>query len=140
VKIENLPAKNTYIRQGSKLWDLKINGRRITQLAPVSGRVNTINPACKMGIPLPSRTLEKSWILKLSTSSFDIDSKNLLSQNQAEIINSALRDELVMFASEDHLLNDGGEVDPAFLTSISDEKWKLFLGKFFPYVKEEIKT
>ncbi len=133
VKIENLPMQNTFIQQGSKLWDLKINGRLISQLAPVSGRVDAINPACKLGIPLPSKELEKSWIVKLSSGNYKNDSNNLLNESQTEIINSALKEELIMFASEDHMLNDGGEIDPLFLRSLDEEKWNMFVKKFFPY-------
>jgi glycine cleavage system H lipoate-binding protein len=133
VKLENLPAPNTYVPQGSKLWDLKINGRSISQLSPISGRIVEINPACKMGIPLPSKEVENSWIVKIVTKNYKNDTNNLLPQKQAGIINSALREELILFAQEDHYLNDGGEIDPLFISSIDENKWNNFVDKFFPY-------
>lgn len=133
VKIENLPFPDTYISQGLKIWDLSINGRSISQLSPISGKVLEINPACKLGIPLPTQKVGNSWIVKILPSSLEKDSNNLLPYKQASIVNNALEDELVLFAQKDHYLNDGGEIDPSFISTIDDKTWEIFVNKFFPY-------
>lgn len=133
LKFENFPPHNSYIAQGSKIWEVKINGRKISQLSPVSGKIAEVNPACRMGIPLNSKDVANSWLVRIDSSTYDQDLKNLLTSDQAEIINSSLHEELILFAQKDHYLNDGGEVDPGFLKGIDDDEWQKFIRKFFPY-------
>ena len=49
-------------------------------------------------------------------------------------MNNNLRDELVLSAQQGHYLNDGGMIDPSYITNMSDEEWIEFINKFFPYV------
>lgn len=137
VKIQGIPNIGTRILQGSNIWKVKLNGREITQLAPISGEIVDINPACKMDIPLPADQVEKSWILKMKMMPYRNETGNLMSYEQANRLNTILRDELFQNAQEGDFLNDGGKIDPSFVTNMTDQEWRKILHKFFPYIKEQ---
>jgi len=134
VKIDGIPTIGTQISQGNEAWIVKHNNREISQLAPISGKIVDINPACKMDIPLSSEQLEKSWILKLRANQFEQESHNLMNYSQAKLINTVLRDELALDAYNNYL-NDGGKLDPSFIEALSDKDWKRIISKYFPYMK-----
>lgn len=133
VKIKDLPLVGSYLTQGIKIWKIETAQHDITQLAPISGKVIDINPACKMNLPLLAEQVEKSWIIKMSVENFQKDSNNLMNVSQAELLNSALKDELYLFAQRGSYLNDGGQVDPNYIAALSDEEWSEIKNKFFPY-------
>lgn len=135
VKIQDLPNVGSYISQGSTIWKVKFNGREVSQLAPISGEVVDINPACKMDIPLPADRVEKSWIIKLKVRRYESEKNNLMDHNLAKRLNVLLRDELCQDAQKSAFLNDGGRIDPSFIHSLTDEQWQDILTKFFPYMK-----
>lgn len=138
VKIKDLPLIGAEVPQGSKLWDVESNGRSLAQLAPVSGKVVDINPACNMDIALPSDQIEKSWILKMSTSDMEHDTRNLMPPEQAFRMNTALQDDIYQTMQSGAYLNDGGQIDPSFIESLSDREWADLVEKYFPY--QNIKT
>jgi glycine cleavage system H lipoate-binding protein len=133
IKLNNLPLVGSHIVQGSKIWDVQLGDHILTQLAPVSGRIVTINPACKMNFPLPSAQLEKSWILKIKADDLKCENNNLLPCTQAVMLNSRLRDELYIHAQQGHYLNDGGKIDSEFIKRMSGQDWDRLVQKFFPY-------
>lgn len=133
IKVHVEPKIDSFVQQGGKLWDVKFNGRTISQLAPISGKVIDINPACKMDIPLPSDEVEQSWIVKMQASNFSKERNNLMNHSQAVSINSMLKDEMVLNAQHGHYLNDGGQIDPSYISSMMDEEWEKFVNRFFPY-------
>jgi len=133
VKIDNLPLIGTQIPQGTKIWDVRLNGHRISQLAPVSGEVVDINPACKVEIPLQSKDVERSWILKLKSRNIKNEVNNLMKTTQAKVINDALIDDLIINAQQGQYLNDGGEIDPNYVSKMTEDEWADFIKKYFPY-------
>jgi len=135
IKVHVVPKIGSFIQQGVKIWDIKFNGRTISQSAPISGKVIDINPACKIDIPLPSDEVEQSWIVKMQASNFSIESNNLMNHTQAISINSMLKDEILLNAQHGHYLNDGGKIDPSYFSNMTDEEWGKFVNKFFPYIK-----
>jgi len=134
IKIKVAPKIDTFIHQGAKIWEVQFNGHKISQLAPISGKVIDINAACRMDIALPTDQVEKSWIVKMKAVNFQDESNNLMNHTQATSMNNNLRDEVVLSAQEGHCLNDGGMIDPSYITNMSDEEWAEFINKFFPYV------
>lgn len=131
VSITAIPKPHTRIAQGEKLWELQINGRRIPQMAPVSGEIIDINPACRMDLALPTREVQQSWIMKIRPTQYRHESRNLASPELATTVNRSLRDEITLFAHDGHLLNDGGELQSDFLTTLPEEKWNSFISKYF---------
>ncbi|MBU0559920.1 MAG: hypothetical protein KJ799_07300 [Bacteroidetes bacterium] len=136
VRIQSLPRVGSSITQGSKIWDVKINGHKISQLSPVTGEVVEVNAACNAGLPLASNDVEKSWILKIKPSNIENEKKNLMNFQQASMMNNALMDDFLAFAQHEHCLNDGGQIEPSYMKSMPEENWKIFIQKFFPHVNE----
>lgn len=135
VKIQDLPSIGSRIPQGANIWKVKFDGREISQLAPISGEIVDINPACKMDIPLPCEQVEKSWILKMKVMSYKNEASNLMNHDQANRLNIMLRDELYQDAQKGAFVNDGGKIDPAFISNMTDKEWLEIIHKYFPYMK-----
>ena len=133
IKMDDLPLVGSHIPQGTKVWDVGIDDHKIVQLSPVSGKVVEVNPACKLNIPIPSEKVEKSWILKIAADNLENDENNLMQRSQAEILNNALNDELLMSAQRRKFLNDGGKIDPGFIAQMSDDDWNRIVNQFFPH-------
>ena len=133
VTLADLPLIGTHLPQGAKAWEVGLKNHKVSQLSPVSGKVVDINPACKMNLPLASKDVSKSWILKVKPDSLDRERHNLMNHDQVAIMNSALTDELLFNAQEGHYLNDGGAIDPGFIEKMSTFEWQDFIRKFFPY-------
>ena len=123
VQLSSLPNIDQHVSQGEKIWELKINGRRIPQMSPVSGNVVAINPACTMDIALPTREVEKSWVVKICPTQYPYESRNLTPMDLAVTMNRSLHDEVVLMAHDGHFLNDGGELEADFLRALPEESW-----------------
>ena len=82
---------------------------------------------------LPSEDVKKSWILKLKADDLENESHNLMKESQAKLMNTALHDELLMYAQEGHYLNDGGKIDPAYIENMPEEDWQNLISKYFPF-------
>jgi glycine cleavage system H lipoate-binding protein len=136
VNVGDLPLVGAYLPQGAKIWDVGLNNHRISQLSPISGKVVDVNPACRMNVPIPSDQTERSWILKLAAKNLEMETKNLMKQNQAIMVNTALIDDLNMSALEGKYLNDGGKIDPSFIDSMPQERWDALVELFFPYQQD----
>lgn len=135
VKIQDIPNIGTRILQGTNIWKVKFDEREVTQLAPISGEIVDINPACKMDIPLPAEQVEKSWILKMKAAPFKNETANLMNHEQANRLNMVLRDELYQDAQRGDFINDGGKIDPSYVINMTEAEWLGILHKFFPYLK-----
>ena len=136
MKIQDLPTIGSYVHQGSNIWKVRFNGRELAQLAPVSGEIVDVNPACKLGIPLPSEQVEKSWIVKIKPEHLESETNNLMTHDQAVMVNIVLRDELLLNTIRGHYVNDGGVIDPEYINQLSDEDWNNLVQKFFPYMEK----
>ena len=135
IKIKVIPKIDSYIQQGSKIWDVYIDGRKIPQLAPISGTIVDINPACRTELSLPSDKVERSWIVKIKSLNYSNESNNLMNHSLATYLNSGLRDKLIIDAQKGNYMNDGGNIDPSYLRDMSEVQWNQFLEEYFPYSK-----
>jgi hypothetical protein len=54
---------------------------------------------------------------------------------QAQMLNHSLRDELYLQAQRGEYLNDGGKIDPDFITRMDPSEWAKIIERFFPYQK-----
>jgi len=135
IKINELPLIGSEVPQGTKIWEVESNGRRLEQLAPVAGEVVEINPAFSSDLALPSEQVEKSWIVKMKTSDIEHDSFNLMPNEQALRMNTILKDEIYQSTSQSDYVNDGGRLDSSFINNMDDDAWKEFIHKFFPHQK-----
>jgi glycine cleavage system H lipoate-binding protein len=134
IQIENLPLVGTHVPQGTKIWDVGLSRHKVSQLAPISGEVVDINPACKLNIPLTTGEVEKSWVIKMKSDDLSNELHNLMRPLQASIMNTAMRDELFLSAhKEEHFLNDGGAIDPNYINNMPDDQWEELCDKFFSY-------
>ena len=133
VRISDLPLVGSHVPQGADIWYVGSDSHQIRQLSPVGGTVVEINPACAANVPLQSSDVEKSWILKFRTDNLASDAHNLMENNLASLMNSALTDELVKFSQDARYLNDGGSIDTEYLENLPDDEWQKILRKFFPF-------
>jgi len=133
ITLGDLPLIGSHLPQGAKAWEVGLKQHKVSQLSPVSGKVVDINPACKMNLPLESKDVGKSWILKVKPDNLDREMHNLMNSEQVTIMNSALTDELLFNAQEGKYLNDGGAIDASFIEKMSTYEWQDFIRKFFPY-------
>jgi len=133
VRIDDLPLVGSHIPQGTKIWEVGIRDHKVTQLAPVSGKVIDINPACKLNVPMPTPDIEKSWIIKMRTDDLNQEANNLIRSAQANMLNVALKDELILFAQKGNYLNDGGRIDPEYIAKMPEDEWQILVNTFFPY-------
>ena len=135
VTIKNLPLKGAILPQGAPVWRIHMGQRYLEQLSPVSGKVVDVNPACQAGMPLPSEKIEKSWVLKFRADHFERENHNLMSLEQAHLLNRSLLDELYLLAQRGEYLNDGGKIDPEFIIKMDPSEWAKIVKRFFPYQK-----
>jgi glycine cleavage system H lipoate-binding protein len=135
VKVQALPLIGAHLPQGAPVWRLQMGDRYLEQLSPVSGTVIDINPACRVGVPLPSDKIEQSWILKIQADRLEHERRNLMNPEQAHILNHTLRDELYLQAQRGDYLNDGGRIDPEYIAKMDRTEWEKIIKKFFPYQK-----
>ena len=135
IKLSGLKAPGDVVQQGDHLWDIEFGPNHLPQLAPLSGKIVDINPACKMNTPLPIDGAGKSWLLKIRPENLERERMNLIDAAQAEVLNTTLRDDLVLTAQTGHYLNDGGKISSDFIGSMDAAEWKRLLDKFFAYHK-----
>jgi len=133
VRLDDLPLIGTHIPQGSKIWEVGKDQHKVSQLSPVSGKVIDVNPACRINIPLSSDDLKKSWILKIKADDLQKEAHNLMKDEQAKLMNTALYDELLLHTQAGHYLNDGGKIDPIYIENMSEAEWQNLISKFFSY-------
>jgi glycine cleavage system H lipoate-binding protein len=133
VKITDLPLIGSEVPQGTKIWSVQAGDRQVAQLAPIAGKVVEINPAFSLDMDLPSDQIEKSWILKMKSADYEHDTHNLMPNEQAMFINSALKEEFSQTIHHGDYLHDGGQIDPSVIKNMTDEEWRSFTQKYFPF-------
>ena len=136
ISMNDLPLVGTHVPQGAKIWDVGLKNHRISQLAPLSGKVVDVNPACKLNVPIPTDQTEKSWVLKIEVDNINLETKNLMGYPQATIMNTALIDDLYLTAQDGKYLNDGGKIDPDYIDNMPEERWNQLVELFFPYQQD----
>lgn len=137
IKIHDIYPVGTKIHQGEKIWDIRSNGHSISQLSPISGEITEINPACDLGIPLPSSTVEKSWIVQIRANAIKNEENNLLNHFQADSTIKLLKDDVYSMASNLNYMADGGKIDPSFINKMGKDEWHEFIQRFFPYLTKQ---
>lgn len=137
IKIHDVHPVGKKIQQGEKIWEIRSNGHSISQLSPISGEITEINPACGVGIPLPSSSVEKSWIMQIKAEAVQNERNNLLNHFQANSTIRHLKDEVFSMASNLNYMADGGKIDPSFINKMEKDEWLEFIQKFFPYLTKQ---
>ena len=137
VIVDDVPQIGSHVDQGDKAWSVKMNGKTINQLIPVSGTVIDINPAIAMHKAFSSDKIGQSWILKMNAPELESESHNLMNYNQAQMMNSTLVDDFFLNNQMGQYLNDGGRLTPDYISKIPEEQWDKIVQRYFPY-KENI--
>ncbi len=131
--IDKLPPRGTRVQQGTPICRIGLGKRQAPLLAPVSGEVVETNPACTVPIVLPTQKALHSWIIKIRPRHFHREVNNLLSPEQAAILNNRLRDDLYTHVIFGQYLNDGGTLSPNFVRELSEAQWQELLLRYFSY-------
>ncbi len=127
IKVNSAVGHN--IEQGDQLWDIGQEGRTISQVSPISGKVISVNQGVKSE-SVSAKKASDSWVIKLKPRNLKRELKNLMKFQQSQFVNQKLFDDLLGYASGSYL-NDGGELVDNFITKISEEDWEVIKEKYF---------
>lgn len=114
------------LQQGRSTIDLMVNGKKLSVLAPVSGRVIEINEKVLANPELVTTSpYTDGWLLKMDAENFAKDATNLLRGSVAmawlkETVRSINQK---MTGTPDLVLQDGGKIIPGFAREIDSENW-----------------
>ena len=128
-----LPRIGQVIQQGSPLWTLIRAHRRLTQVAPISGKVVDV------------KTMDKStnsWLIKLRPFELSFNLNNLF---EGEIADKWLDWSKTLFIQkfENRLgpvYQDGGELKEGIIDELTDDQWSRVQKEFFypQYLKSSV--
>ncbi len=131
IEVVRIPAVGNRVKQGESIWQIAHLQRRVVLRAPISGTIIEINPALKLGIPLPAKDIEKSWVLRMQPDGRGQEFANLIPACLANQVNTLLKDDVVFQIQKEFLLNDGGKPDEEFFENLSDEEWNQIVERYF---------
>lgn len=129
-----LPKPGTVLDQGAEAWKVKVDGKTVPQLSPVTGEVvevneNVLNSPGLLNID----PYGKAWLLKVKTTDIGRNIKNLISGEFAKawmektkvMLSEAVSGELGT------VLQDGGIPVNGIAKAIDPEDWEKLVRKFF---------
>ena len=120
----DLPREGQIIQQGNPIWTLIRGSRRLTQVAPMTGKVVKVNS---------QGTSKESWLVKLSPIE--------LRQNLNNLLKGELADKWTLWSKSQFVLKfvpnpvpvyqDGGELTDDLCKDLTDEQWDKVQKEFF---------
>ncbi len=134
-----LPEANTTVRQGDPFVTLHHKGKRLTLMAPLSGRIVEINRSLiEQPQSVNTSPYEEGWVARIAPGNLALELRNLMRGITASIWREALRIQLIdWFAPKvGPILQDGGQLVDNFSELVSDEDWQRLVRDFFPTITE----
>lgn len=135
----DLPEEGNIVRQGEPFITLRRGARVLTQVAPVSGRIERINDTLSSH---PSRVnaspYERGWIAKITPSNLSTELHNLMKGSIAERWQEAVRIQLFRWFTPalGTVLQDGGTFIDNIGDLLTDDEWQSVLHEFYPTTYE----
>jgi len=132
-----LPEQGQTIHQGEPFAVLHRQGRSITEVAPVSGRVIDVNRRLKHHPgALADSPFGSGWIAKIIPTNLEKDLRNLLKGTVAEGWRETVRMQLIqrMAPNVGTVMQDGGQIVPNLADHLTEEEWNYLVKEFFPIV------
>lgn len=128
----DLPGEGDRLEQGEAGWRVRVEGRELPLLAPVSGRVVEVNPAiggggddgCGGGSPA-SDPYGAGWLLRVRADREGGTLRNLMPAQLARVWTQEAADRLSteVLPELGRVLQDGGEPVPGFLRQLAPDEW-----------------
>jgi len=128
-----LPKLGTTVRQGESGWRFRFNGKSITILSPVNGKVVAVNEDIVNNPALINENpYTKGWLFKVKPTKFKTDQKNLLSGVLAHAWMENTVNEISrrMTGNLGVVLQDGGLPISGFVKEISSQEWDRIAKEF----------
>lgn len=120
-------------QQGKSTIDLLVNGKKLSVLSPVSGKIVEVNNKVLENPELITNSpYTEGWLVKMSPDNFIKDTSNLLSGNVAmawlkETVKSINQK---MTGTPELVLQDGGKIIPGFAREIDPENWDKLIKEY----------
>jgi glycine cleavage system H protein len=128
-----LPVLGTWLRQGEKGFQVRVDGRAADLVCPVEGEVVEVNTSLRSDPALATEDpYGRGWILKVRVRDLATNLRNLLSGSLARRWTEDAREglELRLMALSGSVLQDGGERVEDFARHLSTEDWRRLVGEF----------
>lgn len=128
-----LPVLGTWLRQGEKGFQVRVDGRAADLVCPVEGEVVEVNTSLRSDPALATEDpYGRGWILKVRVRDLASNLRNLLSGSLARRWTEDAREglELRLMALSGSVLQDGGERVEDFTRHLSTEDWRRLVGEF----------
>jgi glycine cleavage system H lipoate-binding protein len=128
-----VPDRGAHLRQGSKGFEVEVDGKSAEFVSPVDGEVVEVNPDLHRNPHLATDDpYGRGWILKMKSHNLARNLRNLLSGTLARkwVEDSRERLELQLMALSGSVLQDGGMPVADLARRLSDEDWKRLVGEF----------
>ncbi len=132
-----LPSVGQLVRQGDDFVVLRRGIRRLSHVAPISGRVVAINKSLQKNPRLINTApLERGWVAKIEPTNLGADLRNLLKGFAADGWRDAVRSQLIQLLSPAPplVLQDGGQLVDNIGEWLSDEQWNRIVHQFYPHL------
>jgi len=129
------PTPGSRLRQGQPAWTLvSRNGRRVTQVAPLDGKVLAVNPELVRHPHVVRRGGRDGWVLCLRPRHLRDRARNLLQGSAAAAWEELTRDRLSARTGSlvGAVAQDGGTWLPDFGERLDDETWLVLRRELFP--------
>lgn len=122
------PGLGARVHQGETGWSLRIGGKSINMLSPVSGEIVGVNKAFQSNDPFGN-----GWVYKVKPDNLGRESKNLISGGLARKWMAETIEQLRRKMNPDlgAVYQDGGMVMPGMARNIDAAHWDKLAGEFF---------
>jgi glycine cleavage system H protein len=128
-----LPVLGTWLRQGEKGFQVRVDGRAADLVCPVEGEVMEVNTSLRSDPALATEDpYGRGWIFKVRVRDLAANLRNLMSGSLARRWTEDAREglELRLMALSGSVLQDGGERVEDFARHLSTEDWRRLVGEF----------
>jgi glycine cleavage system H lipoate-binding protein len=129
-----LPAVGSELSQGENAIMIEIDGKNISFLAPVDGKVVAINEnVLKSPEIINIDPYQKGWLLKVRSNRLKANLKNLLQGRVARTWIEETVTKLSLMISRNHgvVLQDGGTITNGFAKELDPDAWDKIASEFF---------
>jgi glycine cleavage system H protein len=120
------PEVGRSVRQGSPIWTVVRNGRRVSMISPVDGVVDEVNPAIvRDPSVIHSDPYNSGWIARIRVAELKRNMRNLL---HGDVVQRWLDDAVLdiqtrLNANLGTVMADGGMLADDFGAALSDAEW-----------------
>jgi glycine cleavage system H protein len=129
-----VPEPGSIIQQGGKAWNLRRGSRQLTQISPISGRVEEVNRELMQNPEaLAHKDTQSGWVIKVRPVKLKRELRNLLSGELLRRWNQSVKEQLVASLSpaEFPVLQEGGEIKPNLGEELTSQQWEKVAQEFF---------